>query len=972
MEYLKRVMLHGAPLSRPKDLAGFFASHAREALMRVEAASPGEVPALDQLRSAMGEALGVGFEGERGEHFFRSTLVQTLFYGVFSAWVLWSRRTPAESAERFDWRLAAYMLNVPMIGALFEQLAMPSRITALGLGEVLDRLSEVLNRVEREAFFRNFNEEDAVQYFYEPFLEAFDPDLRKQFGVWYTPTEVVRYMVETTDRALREDLGIEDGLADDRVYVLDPATGTGSYLVEVLRRIERTLDEKGEGALAGQDLKKAATERVFGFELLPAPFVVAHLQLGLLLQDFGAPLVNQERAGIYLTNALTGWEPSDRAKAALPFPELEEEREAAEAVKREREILVILGNPPYDGFAGVAVDEERDLSGAYRETRRAPKPKGQGLNNLYVRFFRMAERKIVEETGRGLVCFISQYSWLDGLSYPGMRERYLQAFDELRIDCLNGDSYKTGKVAPDGRSDPSIFSTEANPEGIQVGTAISLLIRKDPRRSDGEARVDFRHLWGPDKRERLLAEAGGGASDGSYETLSPALSLGLPLLPGLSVGDYASWPSLPELLPVFFPGLKTSRDPLVVDTDLERLKERIGRYFDPEVSHEEMRRICPDAVESSKSFDARATRERLQRRGILPENFVRYAYRPFDHRWLYWEPETKLLDRQRPEYIPHVFAGNPWIEARQRQPKASFDRGYVTEALADNFGNGLSSYFSLYVKGEAPRDSLFEDDTPAPNVSALAATYLQELGALPEDLFYHVVAMLHSPAYRTEHAAALRQDWPRVALPADAERLVSSAREGREVASLLDVEKPVAGVSVGPVREELRGLATIGRSDGSDRPLDPSAGDLSLTAGWGYRGHVGQVMAGRGKAIERDYTAQERAAIERGAASSGFGFNEALASVGDSTFDVYLNEKICWQNVPASVWHFTAAGYRVVKKWLSYREHEVLGRPLSVEEARYLREVVRRIAALLLMGPRLDENYRSIAEGGRGLRPPEV
>ncbi len=231
LEFLRRVMLHGAPLAQPKDLAWFFASHAREALMRVEAA---ELPALSQVREAMAEALGVGFEGERGEHFFRSTLVQTLFYGVFSAWVLWSKRTPPESAERFDWRLAAYMLNVPMIGALFEQLAMPSRIGALGLGEVLDRTGSVLNRVDREAFFENFDEEGAVQYFYEPFLEAFDPDLRKQFGVWYTPKEVVSYMVERADSVLRQELGLTDGFADERVCVLDPCTGTGSFLVEVL------------------------------------------------------------------------------------------------------------------------------------------------------------------------------------------------------------------------------------------------------------------------------------------------------------------------------------------------------------------------------------------------------------------------------------------------------------------------------------------------------------------------------------------------------------------------------------------------------------------------------------------------------------------------------------------------------------------------------------------------------------------
>jgi len=158
------------------------------------------------------------------------------------------------------------------------------------LVEVLDRTGAALNRVEPEAFVARFAERQAVQYFYEPFLEAFDPELRKELGVWYTPPEIVHDMVTRVDTVLREELGIADGLADPRVYVLDPCCGTGAYLVAVLQRIAATLREQGGDALLGDDLKRAAVERVFGFELLPAPFVVAHLQLGLLLHTLGAPL----------------------------------------------------------------------------------------------------------------------------------------------------------------------------------------------------------------------------------------------------------------------------------------------------------------------------------------------------------------------------------------------------------------------------------------------------------------------------------------------------------------------------------------------------------------------------------------------------------------------------------------------------------------------------------------------------------
>ena len=349
--------------------------------------------------------------------------MQTLFYGLFSAWVLWARQ--AKQEDRFDWRTSVWHLRAPVLRALFHQLSGPARLQRLDLVEVLDWTAAALDRVDRPAFFSRFNEGEAVPYFYEPFLEAFDPGLRKQLGVWYTPSEVVRYMVARVDRALRDDLGIADGLAADNVYVLDPCCGTGAYLAEVLRRIAANLEGRGLGALAGARVKQAALERVFGFEIMPAPFVVAHLQVGLTLQDLDAPLAEEgeERAGVFLTNALTGWEP--KADKPLPFPELEEERDRAERVKRDTPILVILGNPPYNGFAGMAVEEERELSEAYRTTRRVRRPEGQGLNDLYVRFFRMAERRIAESTGQGVVCFISNYSWLDGLSFTGMRERYL-------------------------------------------------------------------------------------------------------------------------------------------------------------------------------------------------------------------------------------------------------------------------------------------------------------------------------------------------------------------------------------------------------------------------------------------------------------------------------------------------------------------------------------------------------------------
>ena len=937
-EYLARALSHQAALTEPRDLAWLLASYARDGLARVGAAE--DAPSLAAVRSALEEALGARFEGEQGRRFFHSTLVQTLFYGVFSAWVLWARHTGAKAPVPlpiggFDWRTAVWHLRAPVLRALFQQLSDPGRLQPLGLVEVLDWTAAALDRVDRAAFFSRFDEGAAVPYFYEPFLEAFDPDLRKQLGVWYTPAEVVRYMVARVDRALKDDLGLADGLAAENVYILDPCCGTGAYLAEVLRRIAANLEGRGLGALAGAQVKRAATERVFGFEIMPAPFVVAHLQVGLAMQALDAPLADDgtERAGLFLTNALTGWEPTDREKQLVAFPEMAAERDRANRVKREAPILVILGNPPYNGFAGMAVDEERELSEAYRSTKRVRRPEGQGLNDLYVRFFRMAERRIAEKTGRGVVCFVSNYSWLDGLSFTGMRERYLEAFDAIRIDCLNGDKYKTGKVAPDGSPDPSVFSTEGDPVGIQVGTAIATLVRKAdhaPARA-----VGFRHLWGAAKRADLLATAE--AEPGAlYESIEPVLPLGLPFVQTAVSADWFDWPTLPDLFPVSFQGSETGRDAFLIDTDLDRLKARIGDYFDPALRHEEIARRYPTAMKDTRRFDARAVRDALlSRGGPNEEGFVRHAYRPFDNRYLYWEAETKLLREKRPHYPPHVFKENLWVSSAQHlrrgaeEPQACFVQHLASRHLIERGTNMFPAWLRDDGEGVGRR----------PNLTATARRYLERLGLGIEDLFHHVLATLHDPAYRATNAGALRMEWPRIPLPGwpdgeaegAADTLARSAARGRELAALLDPETPVPGVTTGDLRPEVAVVAVPATTDGRNMAGD----DFALAAGWGHIGAGGAVMPGQGRIVERAYTPEECAAL-----------GAALPALGKTTFDVYLNERAFWRNVPAAVWRYRLGGYQVLKKWLSYRERGILGCELSPEEVQHFTDTARRIAAI--------------------------
>ena len=936
-EYLCRALSHTASIVEPKDLAWLLASYARDGLARVEAA--GDAPSLHAVRSALEEALGVRFEGDKGAAFFRSTLVQTLFYGVFSAWVLWARQTPPPR-ERFNWHEAVWHLRAPVLRALFQQLSSPSQLQPLGLVELLDWTSAALDRVDRAAFFDRFDAGEAVPYFYEPFLEAFDPELRKQLGVWYTPAEVVRYMVARVDMALKEDLGIADGLAADNVYVLDPCCGTGTYLAEVLRRIAANLQGKGLGALTGAQVKRAATQRVFGFEIMPAPFVVSHLQVGLTMQALDAPLSDDEteRAGVYLTNALTGWEPS--VQKPLPFPELEEERDRADRVKQETPVLVILGNPPYNGFAGMAVDEERELTTAYRTTRRVRRPEGQGLNDLYVRFFRMAERRIAEKTGRGVVCFISNYSWLDGLSFTGMRERFLEAFDVIRIDNLNGDKYKTGKTTPDGAPDPSIFSTPGDTVGIQVGTAITTLVRKADHTPAKE--VGFRHLWGQTKLSDLTATAEA-EPEALYDGVEPNLPLGLPFAPVTVSVRWADWPSLTDLFPVSFPGVQSKRDVFLIEIELNKLKARVGEYFDASASNNEVATRYPSAMKSSSGFvvsDAQKVRNSLLARGgPIEDNFVRNAYRPFDTRWLYWEAGHGLLGRPVPDYKPHVFEGNLWL-ATPRKQRREWSPPLKTSLLGDlNQMDGSTSYTPAWLLDQGlGLDGVGEQRRP--NLSDAAQRYLDGLGLGVEDLFHHALAVLHNPSYREANAGALRMEWPRITLPGwpdgdapgAAEELAASAARGRELAALLDSETPVSGVTTGALRPEMAAIAVPSTTDGGNMAGD----DFSVTASWGHFGQGEAVMPGQGRVIERSYTAEEWAALGKSA-----------HTLGDTTFDIHLNDRAYWRNVPSAVWSYKLGGYQVLKKWLSYRERGVLDRPLRPEEVQHFTDTARRIAGIL-------------------------
>ncbi len=318
-------------------------------------------------------------------------------------------------------------------------------------------------------------------------------------------------------------------------------------------------------------------------------------------------------------------------------------------------------------------------------------------------------------------------------------------------------------------------------------------------------------------------------------------------------------------------------------------------------------------------------------RGFLPNKVIRYAYRPFDVRWLYWEPERKLLDEKRTEYMPHIAPDSVWITANQRTRKSDFYLPQVAEGLVDHH---------LVESNAGVFPQTLNQGTAAArlNLSVMFVSFAQDHEVQPDSLFFHALSMMHAPIYRTENAGALRQEWPRIPLPSDPGALEQSAELGRRLGALLDIEQDVPGVSSGSLREELRDIAVLHKTGGT--PINPDTDDLLVNARWGRGGNGRPVMPGRGRAIERKVSPEESAVL------------------GENTFDIHLNDAVYWENVPERVWDYTLGGYQVLTKWLSYRETSVLGRTLKADEARTFSQIARLIAAILLMEDDLDASYR--------------
>ena len=885
---------------------------------------------------------------------FADMYAQTIAYGLLSARI-------ADPHKKTVDDFASHMRTNPFLRDLMETfLQVGGRHTKpgakgidfdeLGVAEVV----ELLDNANMDAVVRDFGDrnprEDPVIHFYELFLKEYDAEKRMQRGVFYTPRPVVSYIVRSVHAVLRSEFGLKDGLADTAtwgemaerheglripdaispdqgfVQILDPATGTGTFLVEAIDLIHKTLvakwkaQEHGEtkiSALWNEYVPEHLLPRLHGYELLMAPYAIAHLKISLKLYETGYRFGSHERARVYLTNALESAQ--DFSQGALDFaiPALADEAQAVNEIKRDARFTVIIGNPPYSGHSANKGAWIRELLRGSAGTQRAEnyfevdggplnERNPKWLNDDYVKFIRLASWQI-ERTGRGVLGFITNHSYLDNPTFRGMRESLAATFPRAHLLDLHGNAKKKDR-APDGGKDENVFD-------IQQGVAIGLFTCPpvEPRRFSRA--YNHADVWGvreqadgTGKYDRLVASD---AASTKWQALSPKppLRLFVPRDDALH-DEYEAGASISDIFPVNSVGIVTARDKLAIQWTAEDMG-RIAEDFAARGT--EAARTFYDLGKDAQDWQVQLAQEDVRRHDgdIRP-----VLYRPFDRRFTYYTGKSRgFICRPRPAVMRHMLAGKNLALITSRMTKGeTFSHAQMTRTIAEvicmspkTSNNGFVFPIYLYpgvgkadqrtldpwVPGERGRRPnldptfvrLLEQATGLTFVSDQRSGCEESFG--PECVLGYIYAILHSPEYRRRYADFLKSDFPRVPLPGN--RAVFSALifPGARLVSLHLMET------------EDRGEGAAFHRTGSNqvdkvRYAPPSSG-------WPGR--------------------------------------------------VWINREQYFESVDPEIWAFTIGGYRPAEKWLKDRK----GRTLSEDDIDHYRKIVAALTDTRRLMTEIDE-----------------
>lgn len=640
-----RLLLEQFLRATPQDI------HSPEELAQVMATLTSEIAA--QIRAILDEPRRKTFLWKH-KHDLEIELLPTLnnvefadMYAQTIAYALFAARMELQHLPAAEFTLARAFTDMPRtnpflhreFGQILQDLegevkwAVEQLTTRLAHTEIGDVMQDFRGKTEQR---------DAVVHFYEDFLATYDPVMREQRGVYFTPEPVVGYIVRSVDSLLRSHFGRRDGLASGDVHILDPATGTGSFLLAVVEQIYETM--RGQRGIWADYVRRQLLPRLHGFELLMAPYTLAHMRLGLYLGETGYQLNEGDRLGIYLTNAL------DRGVKKEEFlwdDHIVTEANAAAEVKNNKPIMVVLGNPPYSGHSANKGDWIRDLLRDYHTVDGAPLGERQQkwLQDDYVKFLRFGQWRI-EENGEGILAFITNHAWLDNPTFRGMRQSLLNSFSEIYVMDLHGNSKKK-ETSPDGNKDKNVFD-------IQQGVSISILVKHSNQA--GPAHVFHMDLWGlrNDKYNWLDSHD---VIDTDWQEIIPQSPFYF-----FTPFDYEGWREyergwkITEIFPIYSTGMVTGRDKFVLDFDYDSLLERFEKMRDLSIPSDEIRHLVAGyELKDSAYFQLESGRKALNDESNIDQYIYRCLYRPFDSRLIFYHPS--FITRQLLATMRHMCYG---------------------------------------------------------------------------------------------------------------------------------------------------------------------------------------------------------------------------------------------------------------------------------------------------------------------------
>ncbi len=728
---------------------------------------------------------------ELDEKVFADMFAQTLAYGLFAARVYAYQHAPN---KEFSLEMAAFNTpkTNPFLHKLFMEVAseLPDSISWL-----VDELVDLLRRAQMDDVLKDFGKgkgkDDPVVHFYETFLAAYDPKLREVRGVFFTPVPVVSYIVRSIDWLLREKFGREAGLADENTLVLDPATGTATFLYAIIQFIHDQRFKNQQGAW-NKYVAECLLPRIFGFELLMAPYAVAHLKLAMLLEDTRYQFQSDQRLGIYITNTLD--EALRRSEQIFGKWLSDEANEAAE-IKKAKAIMVVLGNPPYAGhsankgawIAGLLRGNDPENKSAADYFKCDGKPLGERnpkwLNDDYVKFIRFAQWRI-DKTGDGIVGFITNHSYIDNPTFRGMRQALLHSFNEIYVYDLHG-STKPKETPPPGFKNENVFD-------IQKGVAILLCVKtKDDKMP---CRVRHGDLWGT-REEKYASLAETDMSKTDWTDLHPTSPryLFMPRNNSFQSEYEAGWP-VNQIMPFTRLGPNSHRDDFAIAFDRVDAQKRVNDLRDTVLSDEEFR----------SRYNLTDTTDwvlaDVRKREIRDETIVECLYRPFDFRLML--DGDYAFDRLRPDLTKQL-RQHPLALISLKKASEAFSV-FVTNKpvgqhkLAARYdGSYVSPLFICHEDFEKP------EGAKSVNLSIqFLASLAQKLGLkqteayglpdgiTPEGIFHYAYAIFHAPTYRIRYAELLKIDFPRLPLTSDVKLFRALAAKGAELVALHLLESP--------------------------------------------------------------------------------------------------------------------------------------------------------------------------------------